>query len=426
MSLTRLLEDQAVKQRVPGVAVGLLADGEVTTAYAGVADVRTKEPVTRATRFAIGSLTKSMVATVIAALADSGRLSLDKTIDEYVPEVRGAEWSSEATVRALLANRSSLPLRADWEFTGLDGDDDGILSRFASVLASGEGHGPAWSYTNAGWCLLGRLIERVTERVWEEAMRSELLTPLGMEQTTFANSPFVEPRATGHEATEGDPRPVDAWTARAFAPAGTSMLSTVDDLLRFAMWHLEEPSLSTLREPQAEVAIHAWLDAWGLGWARFDWEGGSVWGWDGLISGQRAILRLVPNRRGAVVLLTNGNTGRALYRALFPELMDQCFGIRMPPLNLQPAAKTPGDLRRFAGIYAWPDRRWLVSATADRLLIEGSGRAMEAVPIDSRVFLIDPNDPDTPTITFGDFDVDGRPSVLYRMLWGYPRVDEST
>jgi hypothetical protein len=108
-----------------------------------------------------------------------------------------------------------------------------------------------------------------------------------------------------------------------------------------------DPSLAVLRSPSAEVRICAWLDAWCLGWARFDWDGGPVWGWDGLISGSRAILRLVPRQRGAVVLLTNGSTGRALYRSLFPILMEAWFAIGMPALRLEPAPSAAGDLARL-------------------------------------------------------------------------------
>src|SRR4029450_10327098 len=75
----------------------------------------------------------------------------------------------------------------------------------------------------------------------------------------------------------------------------------------FARRHLEDPSLAVMRAAHAQVRIHAWLDAWCLGWARFDWDGGRVWGWDGLISGSRAILRIMPEHRRAVVLLTHGS-----------------------------------------------------------------------------------------------------------------------
>ena len=103
---------------------------------------------------------------------------------------------------------------------------------------------------------------------------------------------------SGHEVTADGPVPVEPLTARAYGPAGTSTVSTVTDLLRFAGMHLEDPSLAPLRAVHAEVSIYGWLDSWCLGWARFDWEGGPVWGWDGLINGERSVLRIVPRTAG--------------------------------------------------------------------------------------------------------------------------------
>jgi len=147
-----------------------------------------------------------------------------------------------------------------------------------------------------------------------------------------------------------------------------------------------------------------------------------VWGWDGLVPGQRSVLRLVPQRRGAVVLLTNSDTGRALYRSLFPELMRTRFGIGMPPLELRPSAGAAGDLSRFAGVYAWPDRRFEVTAAGTGLVLATPHGTVKATPIDDRTFLVDATDPDTPTVTFGGFDDNARPNVLYEMLWALPRV----
>jgi hypothetical protein len=241
-----------------------------------------------------------------------------------------------------------------------------------------------------------------------------------MDQTTFATWPTSEPRATGHRVTADGPEPVERWTPRALGPAGSTPLSTLGDVLRLARAHLESPMLEALRAAHAEVRIHSWLDAWCLGLARFDWEGGPVWGWDGLISGDRAILRLLPEQHGAVVLLTNGSSGRALYRSLFPELMDTWFGVGMPELLLDAPRGAAGDLSRFAGVYAWPDRRAEVKATGEVLVIESEGDSVAAQPLDDRTFLVD--DPDNPTVTFGAFDRSGRPGVLYEMLWGLPRT----
>jgi hypothetical protein len=182
-----------------------------------------------------------------------------------------------------------------------------------------------------------------------------------------------------------------------------------------------------LRVVHAEIRIHSWLDAWCLGCARFDWDGGPVWGWDALISGDRAILRLVLEQRGPAVLLTNGSTGRALYRSLFPALMRDTFGVGMPPLHVESSRGSAGDLARFAGLYAWPDRRCEVTTTSVGLLIADGDGAAEAWPVDDRTFVVDAADPDIPTVTFGAFDNSGRPAVLYQTVLGAPaRVERAT
>jgi CubicO group peptidase (beta-lactamase class C family) len=87
--LAALLGQHAWQHSVPGAAVGILRDGAITTAYYGVADLTTGEPVVPDTGFSVGSLTKSMVATVVAGLAGTGRLSLDDRVAAHVPELRG-------------------------------------------------------------------------------------------------------------------------------------------------------------------------------------------------------------------------------------------------------------------------------------------------------------------------------------------------
>lgn len=424
LDLTSLLREHAYRHSVPGAAIGVLRGGEVMTAHHGVADTGTGELVTADTRFALGSLTKPMVATVLARLAGAGRFSLDDLAAAHVPELRSASWADHATIRDFLANRSRLPLSAEVEFSySAFANDDAALSRLASKAARGDQSPPFWSYTNAGWCLLGRAIETLTGLTWEDAMQINLFAVAGMDHTRFETKPGAEPRASGHEMVAGDLVPVEPLVSRAFGPAGTSVLSTATDMLRFAALHLEDPSLAPLRASHAEVRIHSWLDAWCLGWARFDWDGGPVWGWDGLIAGQRSVLRLMPEHRSAIVLMMNSGTGRAMYRSLFGELLQPLLGIRMPELHLEPSPGSAHDLSRFGGVYAWPDQRWEVTATDAGLVMDSPNGKVEALPIDDRTFLVDRDDPDNPTMTFGAFDARGRPGVLYEMLWGLPRED---
>lgn len=421
--LAALLREHASRHSVPGAAVGVLQGGATTTAYFGVADVRTGAPVTAETRFCAGSLTKSMVATVIRGLAQAGQLSLDDPVAGHVPELRQTGWAERATLRDLLANRSGLPLSAEMEFDLAPyGGDERALSRLAADLSSRTPAGDFWSYSNVGWCLLGRVVETATGSSWEAAMRSRLFRRAGMSATAFGTEPGSAPRATGHEITTDGPLPVGEVMVRSYGPAGTSVVSTVTDLLRFAALHLEDRSLAGLRVVHAPLSIYGWFDAWCLGWARFEWPGADVYGWDGLLGGERSALRMLPSHRAAVVVLTNGSTGRAMYRSFFRDLAQAAFGIKVPPMRLEPSPEGAGDLSRFAGVYAWPDLRVEVT-TADRgLLITTPRRKYDALALDERVFLVDASDPDNPTMTFGAFDPAGRPGVLYSMLWGYPRV----
>lgn len=424
--LAALVAEHASRHSVPGAALGILRGEAKTATWYGVADVTTREPVRPETNFSVGSLTKPMVATVIVRLADAGKLSLDDPAAAHVPELSRSGWAQRATVRDLLANRSGLPLRAATEFgfTRHRDEDEGALSRLVAEAAEEASRVDFWSYSNLGWCLLGRVIEAVSGTTWEGAMRRLLFHPTGMSSTTFATGSDTKQRVSGHEIKAGNPVPVEPLAARAYGPAGTSVVSTVSDLLRFAALHLEDPSFVALRAAQDAVSIYGWFDAWCLGWARFDWQGGPVWGWDGLIGGERSVLRIVPQHQAAIVLLTNGSTGRAMYRSLLADVMRSLFGIDVPPLSLDPLSRAPGDLSGYSGTYAWPDRRIEVSATPSGLVIKEDRTETEALPLDERAFLVDRADPDTPTVTFGDFDASGRPGVLYDMLWGLPRVPE--
>jgi CubicO group peptidase (beta-lactamase class C family) len=393
--LTGLLAEHAARAGVPGAALGLLRNGEEAVAVYGVADAATGEPVDPDTRFPIGSLTKSLAATAVALLAAVGQLGLEDAVSERLPELQEVAWARRATVRDLLANRSGLPLLNRLEFSPPDDP-----AKLTSELAAAEPSGAPWSYSNAGWCLVGRVLEAATGLPWEEAMRAAVLEPLGLAETSFAGA-----RATGHAGS----LPVAPWTSQGLAPAGGTTVSTAADLLRLARAHLDNPVLATLREMQPSPRIHGWLDEWCLGWARYDRAAGPVWGWEGLLPGHRSALHLDPAHGAAIVVLANSDRGRLLSRSLLAELWE------MPPLRLEPVPGAAGDLARFEGVYAWPDRTWTVTARGDALVLEGDGARLEALPLDAHAFLVDAADPDNPAVTFAE-------DALYVMVWGLPRL----
>jgi CubicO group peptidase (beta-lactamase class C family) len=233
------------------------------------------------------------VATVVAYLAQAGQLTLDDSLADRLPELRVGGWAEKSSVRDLLANRSGLPLSSALEFDfDLHRDqDDGALSRLVAEIDPTAAASDFWSYTNLGWCLLGRVVETATGAVWEQAMRRQLLQPAGMSDTTFAIGAPDLRQASGHKVGPEGPVAVGWRQWRAYGPAGTTTVSTVKDLLRFANLQLRDDSLAVLRAPRNEnVSIYGWLDSWCHGWAQFDWAGAQVWGWDG-VSERPAIVR---------------------------------------------------------------------------------------------------------------------------------------
>src|SRR5690348_2460107 len=207
------------RHSVPGAALGVVRSDEAVIEYCGVADVETGEAVTPETRFAVGSLCKSMVATAVARLVDARRLSFEDMVAGHVPELRGAAWAERASIEDLLANRSRLPLLAEVEFA----DDGDSLAGLVARLATSEPGPAVWSYSNAGWCVLGRVLETVTGIDWEDAMRAELLDPLAMHETTFVTDGVDVPHAVGHEVTPEGVVRAKPWSPRALGPAGSTM-----------------------------------------------------------------------------------------------------------------------------------------------------------------------------------------------------------
>ncbi|HEY6151076.1 MAG TPA: serine hydrolase domain-containing protein [Gaiellaceae bacterium] len=433
-SLAGRLDAAREATAVVGASLGVLSRGELEIAHSGLADAEHNLHVGDHTRFQIASLTKPMVATVIAKLASERKLGLDDALTAHIPELAGSRWGEQVTILDLLANRGGVPMTSAVEFEFAD-EGDACLAELAVAVAGQEPSfepRTAWSYNNTGWCLLGRAIEVVCGEAWETAMLHQLLEPLEMDETVFSVE-AVEEATACYEQRADETTFVEPWRHRALGPAGGTMWSTVRDLLRFADVHLEDGRLpdgsgyaapgvlAALRTVEERRSLPDFMDAWGRGWAQFDWSGGPVWGWCGIAAGQRAILQLVPDARGALVLTSNSSRGRDLYRALFPAELER-FGVTMPSVARSRAAANPGDLASYEGTFGWPDYELLVSSRDDRLTLSSPELSGDAFPIDERVFALESDDPDLLVIVFDDFDVQGRPQALFEIVWRHPRL----
>ena len=255
--------------------------------------------------------------------------------------------------------------------------------------------GEHWSYANVGWCVLGRAIETVTGMVWEEAM-PRLLSPAGLPRRR-GRRPRSSTGRSGMTHRPADPSRSSRAVPR-LQPCGRHHRLDARGHAPVRRVAFADSVPAPLRVVHADVSIHGWFDAWGLGLGRFDWGGVEVWGWDGVVNGQRSVLRLL---RTETVPWSSSATAApgAPWRARpGGSRRPRGSGSTSPTERLDASPAVPEQLAAYTGVYGWPDRRVDVTESARGLLVSRTaspgGRA-----IDRRTFLLDRDDPDTPTIT---------------------------
>jgi CubicO group peptidase (beta-lactamase class C family) len=275
----------AGRHKVPGAQLGILrissgTRDELVTAAHGVLNIETGVPVTTDSLFQIGSISKVWTATVAMQLVDEGLLELDAPIVEVLPELRLSDpaVTKTVTLRHLLNHTSGI----DGDVFTDTGRGDDCLEKYVDLLVdAGQNHplGATWSYCNSGYSLIGRLIEKVTDTTWDQAMRDRLFTPLGLTDTiTLPEEALLRSSATGHLEHEGQQTVAPVWQLpRSLGPAGL-ITATAADVLAFARLHmvgglgadgtrlLSQDSAAAMAAHQADLPDKLVLgDSWG--WA---------------------------------------------------------------------------------------------------------------------------------------------------------------
>jgi CubicO group peptidase (beta-lactamase class C family) len=308
-----LVEAWAGLDDVAGLAVAVVRDDEVVARGFGVRDVRTHEPVTAETMFHLASVSKPFVATALVPLVD-----LDAPVTRWVPELELADGrADEVTARLLLSHTSGLPDVTDYGWHEPRLGDDALveLVRSLSGWRLRSEPGSTFAYSNAGYELLGLQLARAAGTTFEEAVRRELLVPLGMERSTFLRADVPPDLAASPHV--GMP-PVVPGTSypytRRHAPSST-LHSDLTELCRWLAAHLGGPGpridgalLELLSEPVVAVGVPPWDEHQALGWAVGTHDGHRTLSHSGADPGFGSRLALVPDRRTGVAVLANSNT----------------------------------------------------------------------------------------------------------------------
>lgn len=344
MTLAAFVKAAAEKFAIPGVAVAVWAYSTETYACHGVTSLEDPRPVDENTLYSLGSISKTFTATTMMRLVAQGKVDLDAPVRRYVPELvlRNEEWTSEMTVLNLLNHTAGL----DWRLIVDTGDGDDALAEFVARLVELEqlaAPGTRTSYSQAGYNLAGRIIEKVTGLTFERAVETLVLEPLGLSETLYAMDDIMtRPTvAMGHNADEnGEYAIARQWKDNRANNPGGGIASSVADQLRWARFHLSDghapdgtevlptETLHQMRVPTAELHSSMLGDAIGIGWFLRDVDGVRTVGHGGSGNGQFAELLTVPERDFAIVVTSNASpTGIPCNQAIVRWALEHYLGV---------------------------------------------------------------------------------------------------
>jgi D-alanyl-D-alanine carboxypeptidase len=231
---------------VTGVQARLITpDGRNLIATSGVADLTTRRQVSPNGYFRIASVTKAFVATVILQLVGDGRLSLDDTVERWLPGVVSGNGNDgrAITIRQLLQHTSGI----HDDYPDYTSAEDFYQHRYDTytpeqTVARAMRHRPdfqpgkGWGYNSTGYVLLGMIIQRVTGHPWHEEVRDRIVRPLGLDHTFWpGTSPTLpKPHAKSYQRFRPGEPLVDVTEQVGAGNNGEAgLVSTTADLSRF-------------------------------------------------------------------------------------------------------------------------------------------------------------------------------------------------
>jgi CubicO group peptidase (beta-lactamase class C family) len=351
---------------VPGVAAGVWAGGREVYACHGVTSIENPLPVDPDTVFVLGSVTKTFTATAMMCLVADGKVDLDAPVRQYVSEftLKDERAAAAITVLNLLNHTAGL----DWRMSAETGEGDDALALYVAKMAQSELIAPPGtraSYSQVGYNLAGRVIEKVTGLTFERAIGSLLFEPLRLSHTFFTAAEVMTRRfAVGHNlGQDGTLSVARQWKdTRANNPGGDAG-SSAADLLRWARFHLGDGRTETgeqvlsaavlrqMQQPTVELRGSTLGDAFGICWFLRDIDGVRTVGHNGSANGQFANLLTVPERDFAVAVLSNAGPdgGLAVNQAVVRFALEHYLSVT--DRDPEPLPYDPAQAAEIAGSY---------------------------------------------------------------------------
>lgn len=300
--------NQAIRQaNIPGVAMAVIApDGTIWTGSSGYLNLERQTPVRSDDRFSIGSITKPIVATTVLQLMEERKLSLEDTLNQWLPDIACQIPNGDRiTIQQLLTMTSGIP-----DYTETIKDPSVLSQRWTlQQLVSFISGKPAlfepgqqYSYSNTNYLLLGEIIEKATGSTLIRELRERIFKPLGMNNTFYAPQENVKRGfARGYADLDGDGKLDDTNENLSLYAAAGGIVSNATDTARFtqALFKSELLAPDTMEQLLNGSQI---VEPAQYG---FGSNIGTVWGYKGGTVGSNSWTLYLPEKDITVVTLVN-------------------------------------------------------------------------------------------------------------------------
>jgi len=314
------------KRGVPALAVVVTKDGQICDrAAAGVRKRGDPTPVTTNDVFHIGSCTKSMTATLAAMFIEQGKLRWDTTIAEVFPELKGKmdKRYGAVTVEQLLHHRGGVPhappsaaWKRAWQEIGAPTKQRREFTQSVLQEPPAAAPGEKEIYSNQGYAIVGAMLEKISGQDFESLMTEKLFKPLHMDTAGFG-PPGTKGKVDqpwGHLRKLFVTVPIQLDNPPAISPAGRVHCS-LDDLARYAMFHLQENATNGWLKPETLARLHkpdstntsSPIENYACGWVILDrgWAGGRTLWHNGSNTMWYIVMWLAPEKDFCVIAATN-------------------------------------------------------------------------------------------------------------------------
>lgn len=385
-----------------GMAAGIVRNGERRVAISGFANAEAGYPLVENSMFLIGSISKIYTATLVMRLMEQGVLDLDTPVVNYVPDftLSHDDLRDAITIRMLLSHTSGFD--GD-RFTSYGrGEDayDKAVAEFHS-LTQWFKPGSFYSYNNAGFYLVGHIIQKLTGKAFEDVMAEELFAPLGLEHTIIRPEDALNRSlAAGHQVDRL--KGVSLSTARHLPhhsnPAG-GVVQSIGDLLTFAQMHLNQGEINGKRIISAENAVlmqqpiieaDTYHRHYGIGWSIYQRPTGTSIGHGGAWGGHRANLIMYPYHNYAHASLGNSSVSGYAESSLEKWVLEH--DLHISDADPEAIELSPIELSAHIGTYVRHDCRFDIAPADSGLRMsvtdidEDTGKAEEQ----QRIFDLEP------------------------------------